>query len=276
MLIWGNPYTFQPNSQQHAVVLATLFATTAAAVYVGRRLPVATRRWLEPWAGVALLAIWFVANLYDATRSTSTLRDSLPLHWCDLAGLLAATVMVWPSRTPRAVLHAVGLCLSPLAFILPTERNGPMIASFWVYFVPHAAIVVAAAYDGAVRGFRPDFPDLRRAFALIVLWVAILMPINVWLDANYGYVGERDVGQRSVVVAFGPWPRRILPLLALTAAAMISLVVVERALYGIGRALRELRNARFDRLRLFSRPAARPPRPRLIRPATPLVPRRAA
>ena len=254
MTIWGNPYTFTPDSRQHAIVVACLLASTASIVYVARRLPRDARHRAEPFAGVVLLAIWLVANAYDATRPTSSLRDALPLHWCDVAGLLAATIFVCPNRVARSLLRMIGLCLSPLAFVLPTERHGPMSPTFWVYFVPHAAIVVAAVYDGAVRGFRPTLADARRAFLLVLAWVGLMMPVNVALDANYAYVGERDVGQRSAIVAFGPWPLRLVPLAALVGVAMLASVGVDRAIHRAGRAARRLRRERFDRYRLFSRP----------------------
>lgn len=266
MTIWGNIYFFEPNSRQHAVVVATLIASTATLVYIARRTPRATRERVEPWAGAGLFVIWLVANAFEATRSTATLRDSLPLHWCDLAGLFAAAILVWPSRGMRSLLHTIGLCLSPLAFILPTERNGPMIANFWAYFVPHAAIVMTAIYDGAVRGFRLSPADVRRAFAWVMAWVALLVPVNVLLDANYGYVGDGLIGQRAAVTAFGPWPFRILPLAALAASLMVALIFAEDQLYRLGRALRAVRAAHFDRVRVFSRPRSPiDPRPVVVR-----------
>ena len=69
-------------------------------------------------------------------------------------------------------------------------------------------------------GFRPDWRDCGRACAADAAYLAIVLPLDLWLDADYGYLGELPPEQiPPFVAALGPWPARAVIVVALAAAA---------------------------------------------------------
>jgi hypothetical protein len=112
-----------------------------------------------------------------------------------------------------------------MAFVAPVVRTGPGDLGWWVYWLTHGGIVAAATYDVAVLGYRPRWADCRLVAGVTVVYAAFMAPLDGWLNANYGYVGDTARARESMVAAFGPWPGRV-PLLAMTAIAMMAALTV--------------------------------------------------
>jgi len=74
-----------------------------------------------------------------------------------------------------------------------------------------------------VRGFRPTWRDLGRALAVSAAYLALVVPINLRLGADYGYVGNpaADVVVPPFVLMLGPWPQRAIVLVALAALGFV-------------------------------------------------------
>ena len=68
-----------------------------------------------------------------------------------------------------------------------------------------------------VRGFRPGWRDLGIAVLASLVYVALILPIDLWLGADYGFVGNPPAGIiiPPFVAALGPWPQRAIVLVAL-------------------------------------------------------------
>jgi uncharacterized membrane protein YwaF len=68
-----------------------------------------------------------------------------------------------------------------------------------------------------VRGFRPGWRDLGIAVLASLIYVALVLPIDLWLGADYGFVGNPPAGViiPPFVAALGPWPQRAIILVAL-------------------------------------------------------------
>ncbi len=88
---------------------------------------------------------------------------------------------------------------------------------FWAFWLSHTIIAACAAYDVVVRGFRPGWRDLGIAVLASLIYVALVLPIDLWLGADYGFVGNPPAGIviPPFVLALGPWPQRAIILVAL-------------------------------------------------------------
>ena len=228
MQAWGSLYTFEPYTRKHALLVLGLVLLAGVVISLGRR---AVARWgagVEQAAGVVLLLVWFISAAWDFAVPGATSRTTLPLHWCDLTGILAGVVLLRPSADTRAALHFWGICFTSIAFISPVESRGPAFLGFWIYFVSHGAILTAVAYDWAVRGYRPRWQEAAKISLMTLVWVALVMPFNLLLGANYAYVGAISSNQRDLVSFFGPWPQRLLPLYLTATALMLVLTFLQR------------------------------------------------
>jgi hypothetical integral membrane protein (TIGR02206 family) len=210
-------------------VLLTLAALATIIVLVGRWLAPVARRSFERVAGLLLIGTWLAGLTFDLINPRASASTTLPLHWCDVCGVLAIFVMFKPQyRVARAVLHFWALCLCSLAFILPVIGLGPAFIDFWIYFGTHAAILLMVAYDRGVRGFEPSGRDLAWAAGLCAAWVVLLQPVNLALGANNGFVGADDRQVRKAIRSFGPWPWRIAPLLIIEVALMCGVLLAQQ------------------------------------------------
>jgi uncharacterized membrane protein YwaF len=93
--------------------------------------------------------------------------------------------------------------------------TGPAQLSFWAFCAGHTVIMASAVYEVAVLEFRPDWRDLGRA--------ALVTPINLALDTNYGFIGNPppDKTIPPFINAMGPWPRRALIVMGLAAMGFV-------------------------------------------------------
>ena len=140
------------------------------------------------------------------------LNRSLPIHICDVVGLIAPVAILTHRRVFRAMLYYWGIGLSTQALITPELQEGLSGFTFWVFWIPHGMIVVLAIYDLVVFRYRPAWKDYFLAIGTLALFIALVFPINLWLNVNYAYVGKGMPGQVSVIDFLGPWPLRVFKL----------------------------------------------------------------
>lgn len=151
---------------------------------------------------------------------------SLPLHVCDLAGLVAVAALRWETRWLRAVLYYWGIGLSTQAFITPVVEAGPAHMRFWLFWISHLVIVGAAVYDLAGRRFRPTWRDFRAITFIMLLYGAVIIPLDALSGWNYGYVGKTAVNSPTLLDKFGPWPGRLVWMLLLVEGVFALLTAV--------------------------------------------------
>lgn len=195
-----------------------MIAIAAALTQIGRQNLISRRR----LAGI-LYGISAAVFLRDLRPDRLSWANSLPLHVCDIAGLMAAIAIHTGNRFARCILHYWGLALSSQAFFFPVLNAGPVHTDFWLYWIEHGAIVVAAIYDVAVIGYRPRWSDWRAATLLLACYAMVIAPLDAAFHLNYGYLGQTAEAQRSMIAIFGRWPGRI-PALWLTGIALMALL----------------------------------------------------
>ncbi len=212
-----NPDEFSKFSPMHAVVVLVCIAATAWLIRIARRLPEPARARFRFRLGLGIAAVQIAHNSYWIGYR-GELDSALPLHLCDIAGVVATAAFLLPARPLRTLLYFWGIGLSSLAFIIPVLTAGPATMEFWSFWVSHWVVVGGAAYLVLVEGYRPTPRDLAVAIAVTIGYGLLMVPVNLALDANYMYVGRE-----SPPAAFlGAWPLPRLPLLGLSAAVLLS------------------------------------------------------
>jgi hypothetical integral membrane protein (TIGR02206 family) len=192
----------------------------AALVAAGRRLRAreVAMRWtlgifaLMYWVSYS---IWWNRNGFDPAAG-------LPLHICDLNGVIAPLTLLTLNRWLRATLCFWAFALASQAFIQPTLAAGPALPQFWWFWAAHTIILGYAVFDVMVLSFRPGWQDLRRAYIVSSIYLCIVVPFDIHFGANYGYLGDLPADKiPPFVAALGPWPSRAVILVALAAAAFV-------------------------------------------------------
>jgi hypothetical integral membrane protein (TIGR02206 family) len=210
----------------HLIITSICFVLLAVLAWCGRRLRGTPR---ESTARVALaviaLAYWVAYNTWWNWHGID-LRGGLPLQACDISGLLAPFALLTQSRPLRATLYFWAFGFATQAFIQPTLTVGPAFILFWAFWSAHTLILACAVYDLVVLGFRPDWRDYRGALLATLIWAAVVLPIDLLLRADYGFIGNppADLPVPAAIAALGPWPQRLIIILILVAAGFALLL----------------------------------------------------
>jgi len=207
---------FHAFSAMHAAVLVTFAALTALACALGRRWrgTIGLTR-AERVVGAATLGIWLAAQIYWVLPGNFKLDEALPIHMCDVTGLVAPLVLLTRAWALRAVLYFWGLGLSIHGMLTPVLEEGPAHVRFWLFWLVHAAIIGTAIYDLVARGYRPNRRDLVFAIGSCAIWLVTVLAVDLSLHVNYGYVGNVTPEHPTVIDKLGPWPQRVFMMIGL-------------------------------------------------------------
>jgi hypothetical integral membrane protein (TIGR02206 family) len=217
---------FVPYGGLHLAAVSVCALLVAGLVITARALAAPQEAALRRWFGVFAVAYWIAYNIWW-NRHELNPATGLPLHICDLNGLVAPLALLTGRRWLRATLYFWTFALTLQAFIQPTLTHGPASPVFWFFWAAHSIVVASAVYDVSVLGFRPQWRDLGRAYAVSALYVAAIVPVDLLLGANYGFIGNPPPGVAipPFVDALGPWPLRAVIVVVLGAAGFALLVL---------------------------------------------------
>jgi hypothetical integral membrane protein (TIGR02206 family) len=212
--------TFVPYSGFHVFTVCVCLLLIAVLVAAGRRL--STQETAMRWTlGIFALPYWLSYNVWW-NRNGFDPAIGLPLHICDLNGVIAPLALLTLNPWLRATLYFWAFALASQAFIQPALAAGPALPLFWWFWAQHTIILGYAIFDVMVLSFRPGWQDLRRAYIVTVIYVCFVVPFDIYFDADYGYLGNLPADKiPPFVAALGPWPTRAFILAALVAVAFL-------------------------------------------------------
>jgi hypothetical integral membrane protein (TIGR02206 family) len=161
---------------------------------------------------VGFMALWLAPPLF-------MLQQSLPLHLSDVLRLVTGYAL-W-SRRPwaLALTYYWGLTLNPQALLTPDlDLDIAPVLEFISYWLQHVLVMWAVIYLTWGLGLHPNWRSYRLALAITVGWAAVVIPINLALGTNYGYLNRKPAGP-SLLDVMGGWPWYLLAVLVLLAGA---------------------------------------------------------
>jgi len=221
--------TFRPFTLAHGCTLLCIAIVIVLAVLYGRKRFV-THAGLAPSGfeqtlACANLLVWLVAHGWWQLPERFDPVTTLPLQMCHITSLIASTVLLTRHRALRAILYfwAFGLCTQ--AMITPSLVEPLTSPVFWSFWFLHGFVMMTAIYDITVNGYRPAWRDYGIACAASVMYVAVVLPIDLALGANYGFLGKSKPLHPSIVDLLGPWPERLLIIVPLAALAMLMVML---------------------------------------------------
>jgi hypothetical integral membrane protein (TIGR02206 family) len=217
---------FVPYGRLHAVTLTVCLLAIAAPALIGRALEPHGERIVRRALAALAVCYWLAYTAWWNWHGLD-LRTGLPLQVCDFNGLIAPLALLSGWRYARATLYFWTAALTLQAFIQPALTAGPASLVFWAFWVAHTLIAACAVYDIVVLGYRPCWSDLGRALIVSAGYVALVVPINLWLGSNYGYLGNPAAVSEvpPFVNALGPWPQRAIILVALVPLGFVAVLL---------------------------------------------------
>jgi hypothetical integral membrane protein (TIGR02206 family) len=194
-------------------------------VIAGRRQRATTPTRLELTLAITNLAFWLIAHGWWQLPPRFDPATTLPLQMCHLTSVIASLVLLTRRHFLRILLYFWGFGLCTQALLTPSLADPPATVWFWAFWFQHGFIMAVAVYDVAVCGFRPAWRDYALACAASAAYVALVLPLNVLLGANYGFVGNTRPDNPSIVDLLGPWPGRLFIIVLLVAAVLALLML---------------------------------------------------
>jgi uncharacterized membrane protein YwaF len=197
-------------------------------------------------AGTLVLGA-IVGQLHRVTDGVWTLKESLPLHLCDIAvGIVAAALVGVGLHGPARVMaaasrrkgadDAVGVSslwqrLYELAFIWGMGGTSQAILTpdVWGafpevtcvrYFILHGGIVVSVLVMTIGLKMRPLPGAVRRVWLTTLVLALVVFPIDWAVGANYMYLMGRPTNP-TIIDLFGPWPWSLIPLVLVGTAFIV-------------------------------------------------------
>ena len=212
--------TFAPYGLLHLAAVCVCAVLVSGLVMTAWALTAPQEAKLRRGFGAFAIIYWVTYYIWWNRHGLDS-ATGLPLHICDLNGLVAPLALLTGKRWLRATLYFWTFALTLQAFIQPALTLGPASPVFWWFWAAHTIVLASAVYDLAVLGFRPQWRDLWRAYAVSALYVAMIVPVDLMFGANYGFIGNPPPGVKipPFVDALGPWPLRAVIIVVLGAVA---------------------------------------------------------
>jgi hypothetical integral membrane protein (TIGR02206 family) len=213
---------FRAFSALHLVTVLILAVAMAGSCTLGVRWKGTKPEWRLRLSWAVFTMCWnVVATAYYLSPGIYEVENSLPLHVCDIAVWVAPLALLTQARWLRTLLYFFGIGLSTQAFVTPVVDEGVAHVRYWLFWVGHTQIVGSAIYDVGVLGYRPRFRDVLVAGGALIAYAAAIMPLNLWLGVNYGYVGNTVPEHPTIIDRLGPWPWRLLPMTGLALGVFV-------------------------------------------------------
>lgn len=222
MLDAFTPYTLFHLVTAGLMGLMMLAAALAGRTWRGTEREIRLRHmWAWSTIGWQLMAI-----AYWAQPSHFDLQESLPLQLCDVAAWIAPLALLTQKRWLRAVLYFWAIGLSTQAFFTPILQEGIGHPKFWYFWIGHTQIVGSAIYDVVALGFRPRAKDFLYGVLANLAFFSVVMPLDLMFGLNYGFVGDMEPENPTLISELGPWPLRVLWMALIVHGVMLVLWLV--------------------------------------------------
>ena len=92
------------------------------------------------WVATIGLVFWLSQQAYYVLIEQDW-TDSLPLHICDLAGLVGPVALLSRWRLMRTTLHFWAFGLTIWGLLTPTLTHGPEHIRYWLFWISHCAVI---------------------------------------------------------------------------------------------------------------------------------------
>lgn len=184
------------------------------------------------WA-IALLALASFAfeQTYELATGHWSVRDSLPLHICDLGIFVTAAALFSAARDPARfrrwtrpqllyeVAYYWGLAGTTQALLTPDLPQRCPDPLWFRYFIGHGSIVLGVLVLTFGLGIRPRPGGWQRVWLLTLALALAVLVINRLIGANYMYLCARPQNP-TIIDYLGRWPWYLLPLVGLATVLM--------------------------------------------------------
>jgi hypothetical integral membrane protein (TIGR02206 family) len=196
---------FRAFSTAHLAALAAVFVVGALMVWAARTRRRHLQRSLETTMAVLLLIQWPLSYWVAYNMGFLTADNAYPCHLCDMGAFLAIIALFTHRRPVFELVYFWGLAGTLQGLITPALTQDWPHPRYFLFFVNHGGVVIAALYGVLGLGFIPRASAKWRAWFLILLYAMVVGIFDWAVGANYGFLCRKPP-TASLFDALGPWP----------------------------------------------------------------------
>ncbi len=177
-----------------------------------------------------LLANFVFEQCYERLVGTWSIRESLPLHLCDIAIAVTVVALIGaanqnsrrpqPSRAYELAFYW-GLGGTLQAVLTPDLEQAFPSPRFFTYFIGHGTIVISAAALTLGIGMRPRLWSALHVWLITNAAAVPVLAVNYFLGSNYMFLCGAPTAS-TVLNYLGEWPWPYIFLLDLLALGVMS------------------------------------------------------
>ncbi len=197
--------------QQHLLALLIIFSLTCGVLLIVRKINSERGEQIVALSLAGVLLLGKVGEPIFKIVTGEPWSDVLPLHLCDIAGILTSFMLMSRYYFFYELTYFWGLggCLQ--AILTPDLQNSFPHANFLFFFGSHGLVILGVLYATAVFKFRPTLKSIWRTFLTTIFYALVIFPVNWILNTNYLYLRHKPQNP-SLLDYLGPWPWYILSL----------------------------------------------------------------
>jgi hypothetical integral membrane protein (TIGR02206 family) len=178
---------------------------------IKRRANVALAWLLLVSVAVDPLLTWmrFGENPQEALRIIREI--TLPLFLCDVVSILLAIAIIQGRQRFAEIGYLWGIAGTVQGLITPTLTFSWCCPEYYVFFLQHGGVPIAALVVVCSSSLRPQPRAFRRAVYWSWGYMAVVFCFNLALDANYGFLNGKPPSE-SLFDFMGEYPWYLITL----------------------------------------------------------------
>lgn len=210
----------------HGAALVVL-AVAALVLFIGGRRVSAEYRVFLCRALAVFLVVQTVAEcLYRAfDPAPDPSGEYLPLHYCSVMMFVSAYALWTRAPWASAMVYFSVLTASIQALVTPALTYAFPHPRFLFFFLSHGSLLLAALALPLLRDWRARRWDFLLAALLMDIYMISIIPVNLMLGTNYGFMQFAPPGSILTYLGPAPWYFLLLHIPGIPLFWLLSLAV---------------------------------------------------
>lgn len=210
----------------HGAALAGLLVAGAALLLGGRCCAEQGRRRIcRAWAVFMLLQVVAEYTYRALDPAPDPAGEYLPLHYCAVMMFVSAYALWSRAKWACAMVYFSVLTASVQALVTPALAESFPSPRYFFFFVSHGSLLLAALALPLLADWRSRRRDPLLTLLLMDVYMLCVIPMNLLLDTNYGFMQRAPEGSILSYLGPAPWYFLILHLPGLAVFYLLSLPV---------------------------------------------------
>ena len=169
------------------------------------RIPPDRRDLLLTFLGIFLLSLEIMRHFHLLEKGLWSVSESLPLHLCGLARILAGIMLIKPNKHGFHFLALIGSPGALHALLTPQLNHGKTDFMVFEYYASHTGIILTPLIFAIVLGYRIHDKAWLPSFIILQFIILFVGISNYVFKANYMYLAERPIAENPMLIGEWPW-----------------------------------------------------------------------